>query len=148
LIAQLGRLVICTAAGPCSLPTGVPRPDDPIIATSRWGRPAHRPPLCSPMGISWGSSPQGSPLTNHPSWRRRAQVPYGSYLGSGFVVRAILICRVIRCARLGFAPRFSGRSRGHRADAVHLSERTVSSGHVPRVSLPRPRGRPTPDPSG
>jgi hypothetical protein len=51
LIAQLGRLVTCTAAGPGSLPTGVPRPDDPIIATSRWGRPAHRPPHCSPMGI-------------------------------------------------------------------------------------------------
>jgi hypothetical protein len=45
-----------------------PRPDDPIIATSRWGRLAHQPPHCSPMGISWGSSPQGSPLTstNHP----------------------------------------------------------------------------------
>jgi hypothetical protein len=26
------------------------------------------------MGISWGSTPQGSPLTNHPSWRRRPQV--------------------------------------------------------------------------
>jgi hypothetical protein len=49
------------------------RPDDPIIATSRWGRPVHRPPHYSPMGISWGSTPQGSPLTNHPSWRRRAQ---------------------------------------------------------------------------
>jgi hypothetical protein len=52
----------CTAAGPGSPPTGAPRPDDPIIATSRWGRLAHQPPHCSPMGISWGSSPQGSPL--------------------------------------------------------------------------------------
>jgi hypothetical protein len=26
------------------------------------------------MGISWGSIPQGSPLSNHPSRRRRAQV--------------------------------------------------------------------------
>ncbi len=41
---------------------------------SRWGRPAHQPPHCSPMGISWGSIPQGSPLSNHPSRRRRAQV--------------------------------------------------------------------------
>ena len=48
-----------------SRPTGAPRLDDPIIATSRWGRPAHWPPHCSPMGISWGSIPQGSPLTNH-----------------------------------------------------------------------------------
>ena len=74
LIALLGRIVTCTAAGPGSPPTGAPRPDNPIIATSRWGRLVHQPPHCSPMGISWGSSPQGSPLTNHPSWRRRAQV--------------------------------------------------------------------------
>jgi hypothetical protein len=62
------------AAGPGSPSTGAARPDDPIIVTSRWGRPAHQPPHCSPMGISWGSIPQGSPLSNHPSRRRRAQV--------------------------------------------------------------------------
>jgi hypothetical protein len=76
LFALLGRIVTCTAAGPGSPPTGVPRPDDPIVATSRWGRLAYQSPHCSPMGISWGSSPQGSPLTNHPSWRRRAQVTH------------------------------------------------------------------------
>ena len=31
------------------------------------------------MGISWGSIPQGSPLTNHPRWRRRAQVEIEDY---------------------------------------------------------------------
>ena len=74
LIALLGRIVTSMAAGPGSSSTGAARPDDPIIATSRWGRPAHQPPHCSPMGISWGSIPQGSPLSNHPSRRLRAQV--------------------------------------------------------------------------
>ena len=60
LFALLGRIVTCTAAGPGSPPTGVARPDDPIIATSRWGRLVYQPPHCSPMGISWGSSPQGT----------------------------------------------------------------------------------------
>jgi hypothetical protein len=50
----IGRLVTHTAAGPGSHSTGAPRPDDPTIATSRWGRPAFRPPHCSPMGIPWG----------------------------------------------------------------------------------------------
>jgi hypothetical protein len=34
LIALLGRIVTCMAAGPGSLSTGAARPDDPIIATA------------------------------------------------------------------------------------------------------------------
>jgi len=62
LFALLGRIVTCTAAGPGSPPTGAPRPDDPIIATSRWGRLVYQPPTA----LRWGYHGVQVPRAVHP----------------------------------------------------------------------------------
>ncbi len=80
------------------------------------------------MGISWGSIPQGSPLTNNPRWRRRAHVGrgvrtdvsqaiHGSRRGSSGRVTSVRSSSPAGCdcpavTHSGFAPRLGHGSRG------------------------------------